>query len=67
MPAGPAAPCIPSSATAVPKESESVANRLTHVIGDRAVNEFAVNWNRYHWKTEPIVNWPEHPLAARTG
>ena len=29
----------PSSAQAVPKESESVANRLTHVIGDRAVNE----------------------------
>ena len=53
----------PSSATAVPKESESIANRLTHVIGDRAVNEFAVNWNRYHWKTQPIVNWPKHPLA----
>jgi len=53
----------PSSATSVPKESESIANRLTHVIGDRAVNEFAVNWNRYHWKTQPIVNWPNHPLA----
>ena len=53
----------PSSATAVPKESESVANRLTHVIGDRAVNELAVNWMRYHWKTQPIVNWPNHPLA----
>ena len=53
----------PASATAVPKESESVANRLTHVIGDRAVNELAVNWNRYHWKTQPIVNWPNHPLA----
>ena len=53
----------PASATAVPKESESIANRLTHVIGDRAVNELAVNWNRYHWKTQPIVNWPNHPLA----
>jgi hypothetical protein len=53
----------PSSATAVPKESESIANRLTHVIGERAVNEFAFNWNRYHWKTQPIVNWPNHPLA----
>ena len=53
----------PSSATAVPKESESIANRLTHVIGDRAVNELAVNWSRYHWKTQPIVSWPNHPLA----
>jgi hypothetical protein len=53
----------PSSATAVPKESESIANRLTHVIGDRAVNELAVNWSRYHWKTQPVVNWPTHPLA----
>jgi hypothetical protein len=57
----------PSSATAVPKESESIANRLTHVIGDRAVNELAVNWNRYHWKTQPIVNWPNHPLAGPYG
>ena len=57
----------PSSAQAVPKESESVANRLTHVIGDRAVNELAVNWMRYHWKTEPIVNWPNHPLAGPYG
>ena len=57
----------PSSATAVPKESESVANRLTHVFGDRAVNELAVNWNRYHWKTQPIVNWPNHPLAGPYG
>ena len=57
----------PSSATAVPKESESIANRLTHVIGERAVNEFAVNWSRYHWKTEPIVNWPNHPLAGPYG
>jgi hypothetical protein len=53
----------PASATAVPKESESIANRLTHVIGDRAVNELAVNWMRYHWKTQPIVSWPNHPLA----
>ena len=53
----------PSSATGVPKESESIANRLTHVIGDRAVNELAVNWMRYHWKTQPVVNWPNHPLA----
>jgi hypothetical protein len=53
----------PASATGVPKESESIANRLTHVIGDRAVNELAVNWNRYHWKTQPVVNWPNHPLA----
>src|SRR5687767_604607 len=57
----------PSSATAVPKESESVANRLTHVIGDRAVNELAVNWMRYHWKTQPIVNWPTHPLSGPYG
>jgi hypothetical protein len=57
----------PSSATAVPKESESIANRLTHVLGDRAVNEFAANWSRYHWKTQPIVNWPNHPLAAPYG
>ena len=32
-----------------------------------ALNELAVNWMRYHWKTEPIVNWPNHPLAGRTG
>ena len=57
----------PSSATAVPKESESVANRLSHVIGDRAVNELAVNWMRYHWKTQPIVNWPNHPLSGPYG
>jgi hypothetical protein len=53
----------PASATSVPKESENIANRLTHVIGDRAVNELAVNWMRYHWKTQPIVSWPNHPLA----
>jgi hypothetical protein len=57
----------PSSATAVPKESESIANRLTHVLGDSAVNELAVNWNRYHWKTDPIVNWPNHPLSGPYG